>query len=276
MTAWIGQAGIAAWSAKIAAPAAALHVAARLDTAASFFRPDGGPTAGAVPPYYIPNVAVNHVEVETGLRIGIWRGGAHSYTCFFTECFLDEVARLAGMEPLGFRMSMLGENPRLARVLTTASSIGGWDGGQPGSGMGLAAHSAFGSHVATLVEVEITREQRLRVLRAVCAVDVGRVVNPEIVRQQIEGGIIHGIAAATGSPLEIVNGVPQARTIGAYRLPILRDAPEVTVELLESEEDPGGVTELAVPTAGPAVANALFSLTGQRLRALPLAIGGGA
>jgi isoquinoline 1-oxidoreductase subunit beta len=274
--AWIGQAGIAAWSAKIAAPAAAVQAAARLDTAASFFGPDGGATAGGVPPYDIPNIAVSHVRVETGLRTGIWRGGAHSYTCFFTECFLDELARLAGIEPLGFRMRMLAGNPRLARVLTTATSIGGWDGGQPGSGMGLAAHSAFGSHVATLVEVEITREQRLRVLRAVCAVDVGRIVNPEIVKQQIEGGIIHGIAAATGNPLEIVNGVPQARTIGAYRLPILRDSPEVTVELLESEEDPGGVTELAVPTAAPAVANALFSLTGQRLRALPLMIGGGA
>jgi isoquinoline 1-oxidoreductase beta subunit len=112
------------------------------------------------------------------------------------------------------------------------------------------------------------------VLRAVCAVDCGRIVNPEIVKQQIEGGIIHGISAATGDPVEIVNGTPTARSIGAYRLPILRDAPEVTVELVESEEDSGGVTELSVPTAAPAVANAYFSLTGQRLRALPLVAGG--
>ncbi|HWT11826.1 MAG TPA: molybdopterin cofactor-binding domain-containing protein [Allosphingosinicella sp.] len=274
MTAWIGRGGIASWSARIAAPSTAAAVARRLRTSTSFFRPDGGATAGARPPYDIPNVAVDHVEVELGIETGIWRSGAHSYTCFFTECFLDELARLAGMEPLSFRMRMLGGNPRLARALTTATSIGGWDGGAPGSGMGIAAHSAFGSHVATLVEIEVTREQRIRVLRAVCAVDCGRIVNPEIVKQQIEGGIVHGISAATGNPLDIANGTPSARTIGAYRLPILRDSPEVTVELLESEEEPGGVTELAVPTAAPAVANALFSLTGRRLRALPLVIGG--
>ena len=170
-------------------------------------------------------------------------------------------------------MRMLGSNPRLARALTTATSIGGWDGGTPGSGMGIAAHSAFGSHAATLVEIELTGDQRIRVLRAVCAVDCGRIVNPEIVKQQIEGGIIHGISAATGAPVEIERGTPTARTIGAYRLPILRDAPDVTVELIESEESPGGVTELAVPTAAPAVANAVFSLTGERLRTLPLVIG---
>ncbi len=100
-------------------------------------------------------------------------------------------------------------------------------------------------------------------------------INPELVRQQIEGGIVHGISAATGEPIELVNGTPTAMTIGAYRLPILRDAPEVTVELLDSDEAPGGVTELAVPTAAPAVANALFSLSGTRLRTLPLVVGSG-
>ena len=103
---------------------------------------------------------------------------------------------------------MLANNPRLARCLATAASIGGWDGGPPGSGMGIACHSAFGSHIAALVEVEVTGDQRLRVLRAVCAVDCGRVVNPEIVKQQIEGGLVHGISAATGAPIEIVGGTP--------------------------------------------------------------------
>jgi isoquinoline 1-oxidoreductase beta subunit len=112
-------------------------------------------------------------------------------------------------------MQMLVQNPRLARVLATATAIGGWDGGPRGSGMGIAIHSAFGSHVATLVEIEMSREQRIRVLRAVCAVDCGRIVNPEIVKQQIEGGIIHGISAAIGDPVEIVNGTPTARSIGA-------------------------------------------------------------
>lgn len=275
LTAWVRQGAITAWHAKIAAPDTGAEVARRLGAAASFFGADSGPVAGAAPPYEISNVAIDHVPAEVGVATGIWRSGAHSYACFFTECFLDELARAAGQEPLSFRMRMLGHTPRLARVLATATAIGGWDGGIPGSGMGIAAHSAFGSYVATLVEIELTRDQRVRVLRAVCAVDCGRVVNPELVRQQIEGGIVHGISAATGEPIEIVNGTPTAMTIGAYRLPILRDAPEVTVELLDSDEAPGGVTELAVPTAAPAVANALFSLSGTRLRTLPLVIGSG-
>ena len=111
----------------------------------------------------------------------------------------------------------------------------------------------------------MSREQRIRVLRAVCAVDCGRIVNPEIVKQQIEGGIIHGISAATGDPIEIANGTPTARSIGAYRLPILRDAPEVTVELVESEEDSGGVTELSVRPLRRR-SPAPFLMTGRRLR----------
>jgi isoquinoline 1-oxidoreductase beta subunit len=139
--------------------------------------------------------------------------------------------------------------------------------------MGLACHSAFGSHIACLVEVEVTGDQRLRVARAVAAVDCGRIVNPELVKQQIEGGIVHGVAAAIGRPVEFVDGLPAARTIGAYGLPTLRDAPEVTVELIESNEVPGGITELGVPPAAPAIANAYYSLTGQRVRSLPIVVG---
>ena len=275
MTALMRQGAITGWRARIAAPVAADALADRLQVSASFFRVDGGPTAGAVPPYPIENLAVDHVPVELALDLGIWRSGAHSYTCFFTECFIDELARAAGHEPLSFRMRMLVDNSRLARVLATATAIGGWDGGVRGGGMGIAVHSAFGSYIATLVEIELTRDQRPRVMRAVCAVDCGRIVNPEIVKQQIEGGLIHGISAAVGDPVEIVNATPTARSIGAYRLPILRDSPDVTVELIESEEASGGVTELAVPTAAPAVANALFALTGERLRTLPLVVGSG-
>ena len=273
LTAWVAQGRIQGWLARIAAPATQSEVAARLGATGLLVRPDGAAVAGAVPPYAIANIAVDHVPADIGIATGYWRGAAHSYTGFFTESFIDELARTLGMEPLSFRIALLAGNPRLVRALTTAASIGGWDGGPPGSGMGLACHSAFGSHVATLVEVEVTREQKLRVLRAVCAVDCGRIVNPEIVKQQIEGGLIHGISAATGKPLDIVRGLPTAQTIGAYGLPILRDSPDVSVELIDSDEDPGGVTELAVPTAAPAVANAYFSLTGQRVRSLPIVIG---
>ena len=275
MVAWVGGGRIQGWHARIAAPDASAETARRLRAAGSFFRPDGGPTAGAVPGYDIANVAIEHIGVETGLEVGVWRGGAHSYTGYFTECFVDEIARAAGQEPLSYRMAMLGHDPRLARCLATATAIGGWDGGPPGSGMGIACHNAFGSYIACLVEVEVGRDQRLRVLRAVCAVDCGRIVNPELVRQQIEGGLIHGVSAAVARPVDYADGLPSARTIGAYGLPILRDAPDVTVELLESDEEPGGVTELAVPVAAPAVANAYFSLSGQRIRTLPILPGGG-
>jgi isoquinoline 1-oxidoreductase beta subunit len=274
MTAWVAQGRLHGWQARIAAPTTRADVAARLGASAWLVRPDGAAIAGAEPSYGIPNVAIDHVPADIGIRTGSWRGEAHSYTGFFTESFIDELARTMQLEPLSFRIGLLGGTPRLARALSTATSIGGWDGGPPGSGMGIACHAAFGSYIATLVEVEVTADQRLRVMRAVCAVDCGRMVNPEIVKQQVEGGLIHGIAAAIGKPLNLVHGVPDLQTIGGYGLPTLRDAPEISVELLESDEAPGGITELAVPTAAPAIANAYFSLTGQRVRTLPIVVGG--
>jgi isoquinoline 1-oxidoreductase beta subunit len=273
LTGWMKQGRLEAWQARIAAPVTAVEVARRIGAAGGLARPAFAAVAGARPPYSIPNLAVDQVEAELGIETGLWRGEAHSYTCYFTECFIDELALAAGLEPLAFRMFLLQSNPRLTQCLTTAASIGGWDGGARGSGMGLACHSAFGSHIACLVEVEVTGDQRLRVTRAVAAVDCGRVVNPALVKQQIEGGLVHGVAAAIGRPVEFENGMPKARTIGAYGLPILRDAPEVSVELIESGEPLGGVTELGVPPAAPAIANAYFSLTGERVRSLPIVIG---
>jgi isoquinoline 1-oxidoreductase beta subunit len=265
---------ILGWQARIASPDTGSQLEARLRGGAMAMAAIGDPVAGAVPPYAIPAVVVDYLLAETGLRVGAWRSGAHSSSAFFTESFMDELARISGIEPLSFRMQMLGDNPRLARCLTTAATIGGWDGGPPGSGMGIACHSAFGSHVAALVEVEVAGDQSIRVQRAVCAVDCGRVVNPNIVRQQIEGGLVFGIAAATGQPLGFEEGRPNFRGINQFGFPTLAASPEVSVELLDSEEEPGGVTELAVPVAAPAVANALHALTGRRLRALPLRVGG--
>ncbi|HEX8643202.1 MAG TPA: molybdopterin cofactor-binding domain-containing protein [Allosphingosinicella sp.] len=274
MTARFGNsATIAAWQARIVAPAANEELLARLRPGRLFAASNGADVAGAVPPYAIPALSIEHVPVALGIASGSWRSGAHSYTCFFTECFIDELARRAAIEPLSFRMQLLGANPRLAQVLTQAASLGGWDGGPPGSGIGLACHSAYGSHIALLVEIEIGGDQRIRVLRAVAAVDCGRVVNPDLVKQQIEGGIVHGIAAATGRPLRIEQGVPVATSLGQLGLTRLADAPEISVEIMPSEEDPGGATELGVPPAGPAIANALASLTGRRLRRLPLVLG---
>jgi isoquinoline 1-oxidoreductase beta subunit len=274
MTARYGNSGtIAAWSARIAVPRTTAALFDRLHPGALIRASDSADVAGAVPPYDIPALKIERVAADVGIETGLWRSGAHSYTCFFTECFIDELARRAAMEPVGFRMQLLGANPRVAQVLNQAATFGGWDGGPAGSGMGIALHSAFGSHIALLVEIEIAPDQSVRVLRAVAAVDCGRAINPDLVRQQIEGGIIHGISGATGRPLPFAHGLPTATDIGALGLPRLADTPEITVEIIESEEAPGGVTELAVPPVAPAIANALASLTGRRLRRLPLVLG---
>ncbi|HEY0043906.1 MAG TPA: molybdopterin cofactor-binding domain-containing protein [Allosphingosinicella sp.] len=274
MNARLGEGGmVLGWQAQIAAPDLGAALVERLGPGVRPLAANGSAVAGAVPPYAIPAVAVDHLPARVGMKIGAWRSGAHSYTSFFTESFMDELSRVAGVEPLSFRMQMLGANPRLARCLSSAAALGGWDGGQSGSAMGLACHSAFGSHIATVVEVEVGADQRPRVLRAVSAVDVGRVINPDIVKQQVEGGLIFGIAAAVGNPIGFGDGRPEVRGFRDIDFVRLANAPEVTVEIVESEEEPGGVTELGVPTAAPAIANALFALTGRRLRSLPLTVG---
>jgi isoquinoline 1-oxidoreductase subunit beta len=270
----LGPSGaIHAWRARLAAPDTLRETAARIGLGARLFVGARAPADGLVPPYSIANLGIDLALADIGFPTGLWRSGSASTAAFFVESFVDELARSVGMDPLGFRMQMLGDNPRLARALSTATALGGWDGAPSGSGMGIAAFSAYGSHMATLVEVEIGQGQEIRVLRAVCAVDCGRVVHPEIVKQQIEGGLIHGVTAAVGPRLAIAGGMPAARTLGDFALPTLATAPDVTVELLDSDEPPGGVTELAVPTAAPAIANAVHALTGQRLRRLPLRIG---
>jgi isoquinoline 1-oxidoreductase beta subunit len=270
-----GGGRIQGWRARIAAPATGGEVAARLrgEPFEGGREAELAAVAGALPGYGIGAVSIEHVPAPVPIPTGMWRSAAHSYTAFFTESFVDELARQAGIEPFSFRIQMLADNPRLARVLATVTAIGGWNGGISGTGIGLAAHSAFGSHAALLVEVEVDKDLKVKVNRAVCAVDCGRIVNPEIVRQQIEGGIMFGIAAATGAPIVFEGGLPTASGFKHLGLPTLARTPEIVVELISSEEASGGVTELGVPPVAPAIANALFALTGQRLRTLPLQIG---
>lgn len=269
LSARLGPSGaILGWQTRIAAPEIAPQLEARLGSDALAGLAD--PVAGAVPPYAIPSVAVDFLPASVPVQAGLWRSAANAYTNFFTESFVDELARLAGIEPLSFRIQMLGDNPRLARCLSTAAAHGEWDGGQRGSSKGIAAFSNFGSHIATVVEVEVEAGRGLRVLRAVSAVDCGRVINPNLVRQQIEGGLLYGISAASGIPIDFSGGRPTPRGFGDLGILNLANAPEITVELIDSDEASGGVTELAVPTAAPALANALFALTGRRLRRIPL------
>lgn len=282
MAARLGPNGqILGWLAKIAAPATGRELAARLmahdrATGAALAIDglgDGYAVAGATPFYRMPAYAIDHHPVDIGVPTGHWRGGAHSYTAFFTECFLDELAHVAGTEPLSFRIGMLGGDARLARCLSTAASLGGWEGGVQNSGQGIACHSFRGSRIAVLAEAHIGEGQAISVDRIVAAVDCGRQVNPDIVKQQIEGGLIFGMAAASGASTGFTENIADARGFHALALPRLSDTPDITVEMIRSEADPGGAGELGVPAIAPAIANALQASTGFRMRTLPLVPG---
>lgn len=280
MAARLGPGGtIDAWLARVAAPSTGRELARRLMpddplVHAVLARGVGDPyaVAGAVPPYRIPALAVDHHPATIGVPTGHLRGGVHGVTAFATECFVDELAHVAGTEALSFRIAMLGGDARLARCLSTAATLGGWDGGVPDSGQGIACHVFRGSRIAVLTEAHV-EGGRVKVERLVAAVDCGRVINPELVRQQIEGGLIFGMAQALGAATGVTENLPDARGLGALALPRLRDTPDVTVELIPSGAEPGGVSELAVPPVAPAIANALRAATGYRLRRLPLVPG---
>jgi isoquinoline 1-oxidoreductase beta subunit len=219
-------------------------------------------------PYAIPNLAIEAVSAELPVRLGYHRGELVAPATFFAECFLDELARIGGRDPLAMRMALLGGNPRLARCLVQATALGGWDGGGAGSQMGLAALSAFGSHIAVVASAAVGSSGEVEVSRMVAVADCGTVVNPALVRQQIEGGLVAGLAQAIAAAPSFLHG----RVAGppAPSAPTLRGTPELLVEILASGEAPGGVNGLGVAAAPAAVANALAAAAGRRLRSLPL------
>lgn len=279
MTARLGRAGrIEAWQAEIAAPNGLGEMRSRTlgGLSANDARKKNADTPhmhavdGAVPHYAIANYAVSHHPVDIGLPTGPWRGRAHSYTAFFNESFIDELSRESGVEPFSFRMAILGNNPRLALCLSKAATKGGWEGGGQGTGQGLACHSMAGSHIAVLAEAQLNNDQRVRVTRLIAVADIGRVINPDIARQQIEGGLLFGMGAAIGNAVSIKRGIAGPLRLRDLALPKLADMPEITVELVVSNEAPGGAGELGVPAVAPAIANALFAGSGRRFRTLPL------
>ena len=272
---------IAGWRARLAAPATMREFGHRLfdnyTAEAAMGRAAGESDAlaceGAVPPYAIENVAVDHLPVELGFPTGRMRGNAAAYNAFFTECFIDELAEKAGRDPFLYRIEMLGQSPRMAEVLRRATRIAGWDGGRRGTGQGVAmvrmGSPDGGGRIACVAQAALG-QGGVRVTSLHATVDIGRIVNLDIARQQIEGGLVFGLSLATGSSISYEAGKPVPNRLSALGLPTLADCPEVTVEFMESEGpafDPG---ELGVAVAAPAIANALYSATGMRFRRLPL------
>ncbi|MXP45524.1 molybdopterin cofactor-binding domain-containing protein [Allopontixanthobacter sediminis] len=228
---------------------------------------------GAMPPYSIPNVALDHVPVRIGLPTGRMRGNAHGITAFVTESFVDEMAWKHGREPLSYRIEMLGSDLRLARCLQDVARLAQWDGGKDQSGQGLACHRiGEGEDAGRIACIATARRDGggARVTRLTAVADIGRIVNLDIARQQIEGGLLFGMALALGSALEYVDGVPTTKRLGSLGLPSLVDCPEVEVDFISSKAAPFDPGELGVAVAAPAIANALYSATGLRIRRLPL------
>jgi isoquinoline 1-oxidoreductase beta subunit len=217
--------------------------------------------------YAIANQRIAHVIVDSPVPIGYWRSVGHSHNAFFKESFIEEVAQAAGRDSVALRRSLLTGHPRHLAVLNAAVARAGT--APAGRAFGVALHQSFGSIVAQVAEVSVENKE-IRVHRVVCAIDCGTVVNPNIVDQQMASAVMFGLSAALGQEITIRNGRVQQTSF--HDFPVLRmdRAPHVETIIMASAEPPEGVGEPGTPPIAPAVAAAVFTLTGQRLRSLPL------
>ncbi|RKE36913.1 isoquinoline 1-oxidoreductase beta subunit [Paraburkholderia sp. BL23I1N1] len=227
-------------------------------------------------PYEWPTARVAHKIVELPVPVGFWRSVGHSHQAFFTECFTDEVAVAAGQDPIAFRASLLAQHPRHLAVLRRVEALSDWRHPMTHAAYGtrrargVALHEAFGSVVAQVAEVSVGPDKQIRVHRVVCVIDCGLPVNPNLIRQQMESGIVFGLSTALQDEITIEGGVVTQKNFVDFPVVRMNDCPVIETDIMPSGMHPQGVGELGVPPVAPAVANAVFALTGQRLRKLPL------
>ena len=233
-------------------------------------------------PYAIRNVRLEYNAVPSSVPPLWWRSVEHSFNGFAVECFIDELAAAAGKDPVEFRRGLLvkpanwkpkdEDDPdpaRLRRVLELAAEKSGWSKPLPkGKGRGVASYHSFGSYIAEVAEVTVNGD-KFKIDKVVVAIDCGQIVNPESVRAQAESAVIYGLSAALKNEITIKNGAVEQSNFDGYDPIRINEAPLIEVYLTQSKDDPGGMGEPALPPAAPAVANAIFAASGQRLRKLP-------
>lgn len=227
--------------------------------------------------YDVPNLTVEWTRATSPVKSGFWRAVGHSHTAFVTESFLDELAHAGKQDPVALRRRLLGGQKRHLAVLERAAKEAGWGSPLPaGRGRGVAVHASFHSVCAQVIEASVERDSpagapRIRVHRVVAALDCGRVVNPELVRAQVESAVVFGLSAALEQQITFEGGQVQETNFHRYRLLRMHECPVIEVHLIDSEADPTGVGEPPLPPVAGALGNALFAATGLRLRSLPLA-----
>ncbi len=250
---------------------------ARNGVAAAKFDPHKSTVEGMFDqPYDVPSMDVLHHVVDLPVPIGYWRAVGHSHQAFFLESFLDELAHAGGNDAMALRRQLLAHHPRALRVLKLAAERSQW-GSEPAPASdgarvarGVALHRSFGSIVAQVAHVSLGAAQDIRVHRVTCVVDCGLAINPDGVAQQMESAIAYGLSAALYGDITITNGRVDQRNYDSYKALRLHESPVVDTHIVPSTEPPEGVGETGLPPIAPAVANALFSLTGIRIRQLPL------
>jgi isoquinoline 1-oxidoreductase beta subunit len=232
---------------------------------------DGTSVEGAEDlPYAVPNLRVDLHTVKTPVPVLWWRSVGHSHTAFVVESFLDELAHAAGKDPLALRRALLADAPRHLGVLELAAEQAGWGRPLPaGRARGLAVHHSFQSWVAMVAEVSL-QDGRPRVHAVDVAVDCGRVVNPDTVRAQMEGAVGFALTATLYGAITLADGRVEQSNFHDYRMLRVHEMPEVRVHIVRSEAASSGVGEPGVPPLAPAVCNALYALTGKRVRRLPI------
>jgi len=224
----------------------------------------------AAVPYDIPNQLAESVIHDTGLRVGYWRSVSHALNSFANESFMDEMALAAGADPYEFRRALLDKEPRYKRVLELAAEKAGWGKPLPtGHFQGIGLMEGYATYMAQVAEVSVT-SGKINVHRVVVAADMGSMVNPNIVRQQLESSIIFGLSAVLYGEITLKEGRVQQTNFHDYQVVRMPESPKIEMYIVASTEKPGGIGEPATALIGPTVANAVYAATRQRLRKLPL------